>query len=91
MSFKYSLEGKRTKSKMEWGKAESTCTWIDKGRILQVDSVTHVKRGDMEFDMESVQYFSIEDGRLVVESIRTTPRGEMEMKAVYDRVTEDEE
>jgi hypothetical protein len=89
--YKYSLDGKKTKNEMVFGKQESTARWINKGQILQIDSKSHIKRGDMEFDMESVQYFSLVDGRLFIESVRNTPRGEMEQKAVYDRETDNDD
>ena len=83
--FKYSLEGKKTKNKMDSGKQESTTKWLDDGQILEIDSVTHMKRGDMEFDMEVIQTWSLFEGRLVIESIRYTPRGEVETRSVYEK------
>lgn len=85
---KYSLEGKKSKNKTDFGKQESTVKWEESGQILKITSAMHVKRGDMEFDMESVQTWSMIDGQLVIESVRYTPRGDMETRAVYDRVTE---
>ena len=82
--FKYSLEGKKTKNKTESGKQESTTRWIENGQSLEISSTMDVKRGDMEFTMETVQIFSIVEGRLVIESVRYTPRGDMETRAVYD-------
>jgi hypothetical protein len=82
--FKYSLEGKKTKNKTESGKQESTTRWIENGQSLEINSTMDVKRGDMEFTMETVQIFSIVEGRLVIESVRYTPRGEMETLAIYD-------
>ncbi len=83
--FKYSLEGKMTKNKTESGKQESTAKWIENGQILEIVSTMDVKRGDMEFTMESVHTWSISEGQLVIGSVRYTPRGDMESKAVYDR------
>ena len=83
--FKYSLEGKKTKNKTDSGKQESTVKWLEGGQNLEITSVRHMKRGDMEFDMESVQTWSLVDGQLVIESVRYTPRGDMETIAVYDR------
>ncbi len=83
--FKYSLEGKKTKNKTESGKQESTTRWLEDGKMLEISSIMHMKRGDMEFDMESVQIWSLVDSQLVIESVRYTPRGDMETIAVYDR------
>ena len=83
--FKYSLEGKKTKNKTESGKQESTAKWLEEGQVLEITSTMDVKRGDMEFTMESVQTWSLTDSSLVIDSVRYTPRGEMESKAVYDR------
>ncbi len=82
--FKYSLEGKKTKNKTESGKQESTTRWIEDGQSLEINSTMDVKRGDMEFTMETVQIFSIAEDRLVIDSVRYTPRGDMETRAVYD-------
>lgn len=88
MKMKYSLEGKKSKNKTDFGKQESTVKWVEGGQSLVITSAMHVKRGDMEFDMESVQTWSIVEGQLVIVSVRYTPRGEMETKAVYDKVAE---
>jgi hypothetical protein len=88
--FKYSLEGKTTKNKLDIGRQKSTARWIDNDQILEIDSEVDVKRGDMEFTMETVQFFSIVDDRLVIESVRYTPRGDMKMLAIYDRLPEGE-
>jgi len=82
--FKYSLEGKVTKNKMESGKQESITKWIENGQILEISSTMDVKRGDMEFTMESVQTWSLTDSLLVIDSVRYTPRGDVETRAVYD-------
>jgi len=82
--FKYSLEGKKTKNKTESGKQESTTRWIENGQSLEITSTMDVKRGDMEFTMESVQTWSLTDSLLVIDSVRYTPRGDVETRAVYD-------
>jgi len=82
--FKYSLEGKKTKNKTESGKQESTTRWIENGQRLEISSTMDVKRGDMEFTMESVQTWSLTDSLLVIDSVRYTPRGDVETRAVYD-------
>ena len=86
--FKYSLEGKKTKNKTDSGKQESMTKWLDNGQILEITSTMDVKRGDMEFTMESVQTWLLIDGSLVIESVRYTPRGDMKTRAVYDRATD---
>jgi len=88
---KYSLEGKKSKNKTDFGKRESTVKWLEGGKGLEINSTMHVKRGDMEFDMESVATWMIVDGQLVIETLRNTPRGEMMTVAVYDKVTDPDE
>ncbi len=88
---KYSLEGKKSKNKTDFGKRESTVKWLDGGQGLEILSTMHVKRGDMEFDMESTATWTIVDGRLVIESTNYTPRGEMLTLAVYDRMSDPDE
>ena len=88
---KYSLEGKKSKNKTDFGKRESTVKWLEGGQVLEILSSMHVKRGDMEFDMESTATWAMVEGRLVIESIRYTPRGEMLTLAVYDRASDQDE
>ncbi len=88
---KYSLEGKKSKNKTDFGKQESTLKWLEKGQILKISSISHIKRGDIEFEMESVQLFSIVEGRLVIESVRYTPRGDMETLEVYQKDVDEQE
>lgn len=87
----YSLEGKKSKNKTDFGKQESTVKWLEQGLSMKITSAMHVRRGDQEFDMESVQTWSVIEGQLIIESVRFTPRGEMETRAVYDRATETDE
>jgi hypothetical protein len=87
---KYSLEGKKSKNKTDFGKQESTVKWLEGGQSLEINSISHVKRGDMEMDMEATQTWSLVEGRLIIETVRHTPRGDMETKAVYDRVKDAE-
>lgn len=87
--FRYSLEGKKSKNKTGWGKQESEASWIEDGQVLEISSVTHMKRRDMEFDIESHQLFSLVDGRLVIDTVRYTQRGDFETKAVYDRIVDE--
>jgi hypothetical protein len=87
---KYSLEGKKSKNKTDFGKQESTVKWLEGGQSLEISSLSHVKRGDMEMDLEATQTWLMVEGRLVIETVRHTPRGDMETRAVYDRVKEAE-
>ena len=82
---KYSLEGKKSKNKTNFGDQESTQKWFEQGQVLEISSLMHMKRGEMEFDVESVQTWKMEEGRLVIMTVRYTPMGEMETLAVYDR------
>lgn len=86
--FKYSLEGKKTKNKTDSGKQESTTKWLENGQALEIISTMDVKRGDMEFTMESVQTWSLVDGQLIIEAVRYTPRGDMETRSVFDMMAE---
>ena len=43
------------------------------------------RMGEQEFMMNTEESWSIEDGLLVIESTRSTPRGDMTRKTVYDR------
>jgi len=81
----YSLKGKKTKNKTEFGTMESTAKWLDDGTSLELYSSTVVKREGMRFTVENIQTWSIVDDVLTIETVRNTPRGEMKSTAVYER------
>ncbi|MDD3642023.1 MAG: hypothetical protein PHQ19_00945 [Candidatus Krumholzibacteria bacterium] len=86
----YSLEGKKTKNKTEFGKMESTARWLDDGASLELYSWSEVRREGMKFTVETFQTWSLADGALVIETVRTTPRGEMKSTAVYERAAKEQ-
>lgn len=85
ITMKYSLEGKKTKNKTEFGTSESTARWLDEGGVLELVSYSEGERRGMKFSMETVQTWSLDGGVLTIETVRSTPRGEMRSTAVYER------
>ena len=81
----YSLKGKKTKNKTEFGTMESTAKWIDEGRALELYSTTEVKRNGMKFTVENVQTWTLAGDVITIDTIRYTPRGEIKSTAVYER------
>lgn len=81
----YSLKGKKTKNKTEFGTMESTAKWIEEGTALELRSTTEVKRQGVKVTIESVQTWTLAGGVLTIDTIRYTPRGEIESTAVYER------
>jgi hypothetical protein len=81
----YSLKGKKTKNKTDFGTMESTAKWIEEGTVLEIVSSTEVKREGLKFTVETVQTWSIADDVITIYTVRKTPRGELKSTAVYER------
>ena len=85
---KYTLDGKECDNSTERRTETSTATWSKDGKKLVIESTMTMYRQDQEFTMESTQTWSIAKDVLTIESVRSTPMGEMTSKAVYDRAKE---
>jgi hypothetical protein len=81
----YSLKGKKTKNKTDFGTMESTVKWIEEGTKLELVSSTEVKREGMKFNVENLQTWSLDGDVLTIDTVRNTPRGEIKSTAVYER------
>jgi hypothetical protein len=86
--YKYTLDGKECDNSSDWRSEVATASWSKDGKKLTIISTMTMSRGDREFSMDSESVWSMKGDNLVIESIRSTPRGEMESKMVYDREKE---
>lgn len=86
----YLLDGKEHEIPSNFGSQVSTAEWSSDGETLTISSTITMSRGGSEFTMESTEEWSLNDGFLIIESTRSTPRGEMTSKAVYEKAGEEE-
>ena len=84
--YTYSLNGKRSKNEGNFGTTISVAKWSKDGKKLIIESSISFSRGNMEFTMESTAKWSLDKDILTIKSTRTTPRGERNSTAVYNRV-----
>jgi len=81
----YTLDGEECKNETMNRISISTAEWSDDGKSLEIFSEMNFSRNGREFTMESETTWSLKDGNLILESMRSTPRGDMESKMVYKK------
>jgi hypothetical protein len=81
----YTLDGKKCENKSENRTSVSTADWEEKGKSLLIITKMTFSRGDRSFTMDSETTWSIAEGNLILDSVRSTPRGEMKSKLVYTK------
>ena len=79
----YTLDGEECENEIFNRTSISTAEWSEDGSSLLILTEMTFTRGDQEFTMEAETSWMIEDSLLILESSRSTPRGDMTMKAVY--------
>jgi hypothetical protein len=81
----YTLDGKESNNSSDFFTSVSVANWSEDGKTLTITSTITYSRGGREITIDSTEIWSLEDGALVVDSKRTTPRGERVAKAVYKK------
>ncbi len=81
----YTLDGKSGTNTSDFGSTTYVANWSDDGQMLTIESSMTMSRGDQSFTMDTTEAYSLADGKLVVETTRSTPMGDMTSKAVYDK------
>ncbi|MBN2028940.1 hypothetical protein JW824_01740 [bacterium] len=84
----YTLDGKSGTNTSDFGSTTYVASWSDDGQMLTIKSSMTMSRGDQSFTMDTTEKYSLADGKLVVETTRSTPMGDMTSKAVYDKAEE---
>ena len=82
----YALDGEKSENTTLFGTQVSKVRWSKDGQSLHISSTLTMSRGEREFTMESDETWTLDKGTLIIETTRSTPRGEMKSKAVYDSV-----
>ncbi len=63
----------------------STAERSDDEKSLIIFTEMTFSRGDQDFTMDSETTWSLEENELILETERSTPRGEMTSKSIYKR------
>lgn len=81
----YTLDGKKSKSETNFGTTESDAKWSKDGKVLTINSVMNMSRGDRDFTIESTAKWSLDKDVLTIETTRFVMGGERTSKAVYNK------
>ena len=87
-SLTFALDGSESENETRNRTSISTTEWLDNGQALRISSESNFSRGERDFTMHSETTWSIEENELILDSIRSTPRGEREHKMVFIKATE---
>ncbi len=82
----FTLDGKECVNESRMGEKTTVCKWSKDGKQLTMESLQVMNRNGESMEMKSVEVFSLEDGSLVIDSTRETPRGERKTKMAYDKI-----
>jgi hypothetical protein len=83
-----SLDGKKVNFEGFMGNTQTaTAEWTGSGKTLTISTSSFFEREGQEFEMTSKEIWSLEDNGsvLVIESTRSTPRGDRTSRMVYDK------
>ena len=89
MVYEYTLDGEKCENTSDFGTSTSVANWSEDGEMLTIQTSMTLSRGDQTFTMESTAVYSLDEDKLVIETTRSTPMGDMTSKAVYDRSEEE--
>lgn len=81
----YTLDGEECENEMFNNISLSIAEWSEDGKSLEIFTEMNFSRNDREFTMETETTWSLKDGELILKSIRSTPRGDMESMMVYKK------
>jgi hypothetical protein len=82
----FTLDGKECVNESRMGEKTTICKWSEDGKKLTMESLQVMNREGESVEMKSMEVYSLEDGVLIIESTRETPRGERKMKVAYDKI-----
>lgn len=81
----YTLDGQECENGPEGRTAVSVVEWAEGHQSLTLFTERNFSRNGQTFTMESQAVWKLEEGRLVITTTMTTPRGDMTTKTVYDK------
>jgi hypothetical protein len=79
----YKLDGSESVNKMGMGEAKSKASWEGANLVIAGKQAISTPQGDFEIDTKDV--YSVAGSTLTVTTSRTTPRGEITRKLVFNK------
>jgi hypothetical protein len=79
----YTLDGKECENEMYNTTSKSTAEWSEDGKSLEINTEAIFSRNGQEFNVKVDSRWSQESGNIIIESTRTTSRGERKSKLLY--------
>jgi hypothetical protein len=79
----YKLDGSESVNKMGMGEAKSKASWDGANLVIAGKQAISTPQGDFEIDTKDV--YSVAGSTLTVTTSRTTPRGEITRKLVFNK------
>ena len=87
----YTLDGKECENELYNTTSKSTAEWSEDKKSLVINTEATFSRNGEEFNIKMKNTWSLENGNLIIDSFRSTPRGERESKLVYKKADAREE
>jgi len=66
-------------------KKKSTAKWADDGQSLTIKYSIAMERNGQAMEFTGTETWSLKDGSLSLQTVSSSPRGEMTTKAIYDK------
>jgi len=82
----YTLDGKEWENEMYRTTRKSTAEWSEDGKSLEINTKATFSRDGEDFTVNMKNTWSLDNGNLIIDSFRSTPRGDRESKLVYQKV-----
>ena len=83
----YTLDGKECENEARGGTNLSVVEWSKDGKILTIESESTFSRGGEEMTFRSTAEWSLDKDTLKIQRAMSSPRGDRESTAVYEKVT----
>jgi len=85
ISATYTLDGKECENKANNMTSKSTAVWSKDGKSLEINTEATYSRNGQNFTMTDKSTWSMESGNLLIDSTRTSSRGDRKSKLVYTK------
>ena len=80
------FDGKESESTVfGTAKKKSTAKWTDDGQSLIIKYSIAMERNGQTMEFTGTETWSLKDGSLSLQTVSSSPRGEMTTKAIYDK------
>ena len=79
----YTLDGKECENDMYNTTSKSTAKWSEDTKSLEINTEATFSRNGEDFTINMKNTWSMENGNLIIDSIRSSSRGERESKLLY--------